>query len=289
MQDLTPLLVRIANTFPGLKRRFKRLFYDAFSSELRRRGLEGIRLLNYGYAYADVRGAPFELDAEDRQEYPYSWNLIYETVRAGNLAGKKVLVVGCGRGGDAYFIHRYLRARAVVGVDVSRAGIEACRRAYARPGLTFQVGEAERLQFPPGSFEAIVSIESSHCYADLGRFYREAHRVLAPGGTFLYCDYFRDGRFRGAFSKAGWEIAQEEEITEGVLRACREGQPLREDLIRRLAPPSLRGMFREWCALPGSTMNRSFEQGRCRYYRFLLRPAPPRTSRTRGVSSLWEQ
>lgn len=291
MQDLTPfaLFHRLGGFFPGLKRWLKRSLYDAFSRELRRRGLDGIRLLNYGCAYPDARALPFELEAGDQREYPYSWNLVYETVGPVGVAGKKVLVIGCGRGGDAHFIHRYLNAAAVIGVDSSQAGIEACRRAYPGLGLEFRVGDAERLDFQNGSFDAVVNIESSHCYAHARRFYREARRVLAPGGAFLYCDYFWDGRFRGALSQAGWEILQEEEITEGVLRACREGQILREELIRRLAPASLHRMLREWCALPGSTMYRSFEQRRCRYYRFLLRPTSPNTSRTRRVSSLWEQ
>jgi SAM-dependent methyltransferase len=180
MQDLTPLPVRLANAFPGFKRRFKRLFYDAFSRQLQRFGAVGIRLLNYGYAYADGQGAPFELEGKDREEYPYSWNLVYETVRLGRVAGKKILVVGCGRGGDAHFIHRYLNAAAVVGVDVSRAGIEACLRAYPEPGLEFRAGDAERLDFPNGSFDAVVNIESSHCYADLNRFYREVRRCWRP-------------------------------------------------------------------------------------------------------------
>ena len=228
--------------------------------------------MNYGVAHAQPQLLPFELEPVDRREYPYSWNLVYETARPGNVAGKSVLVVGCGRGGDAHFIHRYLRAGVVVGVDDSRVSIEACRRAYARPGLEFQVGDAERLAFPQGSFDAVVSIESSHCYGRLERFYQEARRVLAPGGSFLYCDFFRDERFRSALRGAGWEIAQEEEeITEGVLRACREGEPLRQAMICRMAPPFLRAILREWCALPGSRMYRAFEQKECRYSRFLLR------------------
>lgn len=259
---------------PGLKRLCKRLLYDAFSRELRRRGVKGIRLMNYGLARADAQPLPFELEPEDAREYPYSWNLVYDTVRPGKVAGKRVLVVGCGRGGDAHFIHRYLRAGAVFGVDVSRASIEACRRAYARPGLSFQVGDAERLPFPPGSFDAVVSVESSHCYGRLERFYREARRVLAPGGRFLYCDYFRNERFRAALAGTGWEIAEEEEITEGVLRACREGEPLRQAMICRLAPPSLHAVLREWSALPGSWMYRAFEKKSRRYFRFLLAPLP---------------
>ena len=267
---LPPLALFVNRAFPGLKRRFKRASYDWFSSALGQLGVDGIHLLNYGYAYADGLALPLDLDAKDRQEYLFSWNLVYETARPARVAGKKVLVIGCGRGGDAYFIRRYLNAASVVGIDLSRAGIDACRRDYSMPGLEFGVGDAERLQFPDEAFDAVISIESSHGYGDLGVFYRQVSRVLKPGGIFLYCDYFRDQSFRRQLSAASLKVLEEADITEGVLRACRDGQAARETRILRHAPSALHGMLREWCAFPGSTMYRALEQRACRYHRFVL-------------------
>lgn len=268
-----PPLIRLSHLFPVLKRGFKRAFYDCLSAELQRSGEDGIRFLNYGYASPEGRPLPFRLEENDREEYPFSWNLVYKTVAPGQVSGSAVLVVGCGRGGDAYFIRRYLGAASVIGVDLSRTSIQACRRAYSIPGLEFAVAEAARLRFPAGSFDAVVSIESSHGYPDLGGFYREVRRVLKPGGAFLYCDYFWDETFRRRLSAAGLEVREEEEITDRVLQACREGQAFREALIARLAPPSLHGMFGQLCGFPGSAIYRSLEQRTCSYYRFLLRPA----------------
>ena len=270
-RSLSPRWVSLVNRFlPGLKRRFKRAFYDRFSIALEDLGVDGIRLLNYGYADPDGFSLPFELEPEDRAEYPYSWNLVYKTAWPGTVAGKDLLVVGCGRGGDAYFIRRYLKAATVVGVDLSRAGIDACRRAYPVAGLRFEVGDAERLRFPDGAFHAVVNIESSHSYADPGAFYRQVFRVLRPGGLFLYCDYFWDQGFRRRLLQPEWRVVEEEEITGGVLRACRQGQAAREALILRHAPARLHGMLREFCGLPGSAIHRAFEQGICRYLRFAI-------------------
>ncbi|MCW0234269.1 MAG: class I SAM-dependent methyltransferase, partial [Ferrovibrio sp.] len=42
--------------------------------------------------------------------------------------------------------------------------------------------------FPDNSFDIVVNIESSHCYADVPAFAREVSRVLAPGGWFTFAD-----------------------------------------------------------------------------------------------------
>ena len=56
------------------------------------------------------------------------------------------------------------------------------------PGLAFEVGDAERMPFPDASFDAVVNVESSHCYPSMPAFLSEVRRVLRPGGHFLYAD-----------------------------------------------------------------------------------------------------
>ncbi len=84
--------------------------------------------MNYGYASEDPSDFPIQLDKQDEQEFRFSWRLVYETVKNGHLAGKDILVVGCGRGGDAYFVKQYMQAKTVTGVDISESGIGLCKK-----------------------------------------------------------------------------------------------------------------------------------------------------------------
>jgi ubiquinone/menaquinone biosynthesis C-methylase UbiE len=44
------------------------------------------------------------------------------------------------------------------------------------------------MPFPDASFDAVINVESSHCYPSMGRFLSEVHRVLRPRGSLLFAD-----------------------------------------------------------------------------------------------------
>lgn len=71
--------------------------------------------------------------------------------------------------------------RTVVGLDFSSAMLSFARDASPE----VLVGDAHRLPFGEGSFDAIVSRGGFHEVADLDRAFREAGRVLKPGGVLL--------------------------------------------------------------------------------------------------------
>jgi spermidine synthase len=54
-----------------------------------------------------------------------------------------MLEIGCGRGGGAEYMMRYLKPDSLVGVDLSESIITLCRKMYALVGLTFETGDAE--------------------------------------------------------------------------------------------------------------------------------------------------
>jgi ubiquinone/menaquinone biosynthesis C-methylase UbiE len=99
---------------------------------------------------------------------------------AGGLApGARVLEVGCGTGN--YSLALAERAGcAVHGVDPSA---EMLARARARSGqIDFREGRAEDLPFATASFDLVFSVDVIHHVADRPAAYREAFRVLRPGG-----------------------------------------------------------------------------------------------------------
>ena len=107
--------------------------------------------------------------------------------RLGDLAGKRVLDIGCGLGGKTV---AYAEANArVTGVDLSPENIAKCpafARARGAPA-DFVAGDAGRLPFAGGSFDTVIANDSLEHFADPEGALRELARVLRPGGSlFLF-------------------------------------------------------------------------------------------------------
>lgn len=99
----------------------------------------------------------------------------------GPLAGRTVLDVGTGTGRAALLLAT-LGAR-VTGVDASDAMLQVARQRAAdeQVDITFLTGDAHRLEFPDGSFDAVVCLrvvmhtpEWRTCVAELCRVARAA-------------------------------------------------------------------------------------------------------------------
>lgn len=107
--------------------------------------------------------------------------------RLGDLAGKRVLDIGCGLGGKTV---AYAEAKArVTGVDLSAENIAKCSVFARARGVeaVFVAGDAERLPFAAGSFDVVIANDSLEHFANPEGALRELARVLAPGGSiFLF-------------------------------------------------------------------------------------------------------
>lgn len=105
--------------------------------------------------------------------------------------GSAVLDIGCGLGGPARALAG-LRGCSVVGVDLTPAFCEAATELSRWAGLdeltSFRVGDATALGFDDASFDAAVTLHVAMNIPDKLAMYREAHRVLRPGGTFVAYD-----------------------------------------------------------------------------------------------------
>jgi SAM-dependent methyltransferase len=108
------------------------------------------------------------------------------------FAGQRVLDVGSGNG---YVLSRYAAAGArVYGVDLTRTGIDLCRRRFALAGLRghFTVASAEDLPFASETFDLVCSMGVLHHTPRTERAVREVHRVLRPGGRLIVMFYHRN-------------------------------------------------------------------------------------------------
>lgn len=227
--------------------------------------------MNYGFAPLDFDGdkssaLPALLAGDEPDRLCIQ---LYEHALGGaDLEDLEVLEVGSGRGGGASYLSRYRRPRSVLGVDFSQSAVDLCRRERRGPGLTFVRGDALSLPAPDASFDAVVNIESSHCYESMPRFLSEVHRVLRPGGHF----YFADLRDRSAvalleeqLAHSGLELEAITDITQHVLAALRLDNARKLGLIDTLIPRPLHRPLREFAGTEGTRNYTGFERGTSAY------------------------
>jgi ubiquinone/menaquinone biosynthesis C-methylase UbiE len=96
---------------------------------------------------------------------------------------KRVLDVGCGTGRLARRLSREFPGMCVVGCDFSHGMLRQARSHGAR--LLLIQGDAQRLPFAEGSFDAIVSTEAFHWFPDPDGALAGFRRALVPRGRLL--------------------------------------------------------------------------------------------------------
>lgn len=249
---------------PELKR-VSREFYNRVSRQLDASPFgEYAYFLNYGYASTGgSEASPISLPAHCLNRN--SVKLVLEVIGRVDLAGKAIADVGCGRGGTAQVIHQFYRPATYVGVDLSAEAVRFCQRAHRYPGFAFVEGDAEHLPLDRERFDVVLNIESSHNYPEVGAFYREVHRILKPGGQFLYADNLPHPAIEAARTSLralGLALVREVDITENVLRSCDETAERRKATFQARNDGPTLDLF---LAVPGSPIYRDLEEGRTRY------------------------
>jgi ubiquinone/menaquinone biosynthesis C-methylase UbiE/GNAT superfamily N-acetyltransferase len=258
------------NTLSALYERAipKKVFWRAAYEWIAGEQPDAFSVMNYGYLpHAETSVPPTTGEELGCALYAY-------VARPGEIQGKCLLEVGAGRGGGLAHLVQTCAPRLAVGIDLSQRAVALARRRHAGlAGLSFLQGDAEAIPFGDASFDAVINVESSHCYPSRERFYREAARVLAPGGFFLHADFFaRDEAdvVRTWLQQASLALHQEEDITTNVLAALRADEARKLRLVER-APERLRATFRNFAATTDSDTYRLLATGERRYLRFALR------------------
>jgi ubiquinone/menaquinone biosynthesis C-methylase UbiE len=266
------MLVRLALKLSALSPRFKRLLWRQWYQYLASYKLPDWRFMNYGYASLDSSDEPVVLSPDDEASR-YAIHLYHCVARAAPLSGRDVLEVGCGRGGGSSFVKRYHHPKQMTGVDFSAKAVRFCRQNYRIEGLSFMLGDAEALPFGDNSFDAVINVESSHCYGSMPAFLREVKRVLRPGGNLLFADLRatedRD-RLHGQLLETGMAIVDKQDITPNVLEALRQDSQRRLGLIQRSVNKHLIDTFQEFAAIEGSDIFDGFKNGTTVYLRYVL-------------------
>jgi ubiquinone/menaquinone biosynthesis C-methylase UbiE len=120
------------------------------------------------------------LDVDTESDAPWH-RLVKRYLSRHDLRGKRVLEIGCGRGGFAAWLST--RCPSLHGADFSYTAV-AKASGFVR-SATFEVADIQSLPHPGGTFDAAVSCETIEHVLDPARALSELARVLKPGGLLF--------------------------------------------------------------------------------------------------------
>jgi ubiquinone/menaquinone biosynthesis C-methylase UbiE len=267
------MLIRLAMWLCVVSPQFKRLLWRRWYQHLAGYRQSEWRFMNYGYTSLSEDEPALKLEPEDEPNR-YSIQLYHRVASAVPLAGLNVLEVGSGRGGGASFVKRYHQPRHMTGVDFSAKAVSLCKDQHLLEGLSFVAGDAESLPFDDESFDAVLNVESSHCYGSMPKFLEQVRRVLRPGGHFLFAD-LRSAedreRLQRDLENSGMTILEQEDIRENVVAALRCESARKLALIEKAVSQPLQKAFRQFAAVEGSEVYDGFKTGATVYLRYLLK------------------
>ena len=256
---ITRLFVFFLSLSPGMRKRGWRWWYQTMAR--RHRGADWT-FMNYGYADSNAKPIPLEKSDELNR---LLIQLYHHTASQHELDGLKLLEVGCGRGGGASYIARYLKPASVAGMDLCPQAVSLCKQLHSDvSNLTFQEGDAEAMPFEDESFDVVLNVESSHCYPHMDKFLTELRRVLRPGGRFLFCDLRLGGtlpNLEKQLADSDLKIIQQTDITPNIVEALDRINERKEKAIEQSVPWYVRSAFRDFAATKGTIAYEAFRTG----------------------------
>lgn len=114
---------------------------------------------------------------------PFAWDL---AERAGALAPKRILETAAGTGIVTGALLRKAPGAEIVATDLNQAMLDVAAARLDSWRIAFQAADAQSLPFEDASFDAVVCQFGVMFFPDRTAAYREARRVLKPGGRFLF-------------------------------------------------------------------------------------------------------
>ena len=177
-------------------------------------------LLDYRTVWLNPSNLAFHFgfhDHEHRSHAEALENTNRTLARIGGItAGDRVLDAGCGLGGSSFWLAEHVGAQ-VMGITLCQSQVDQARSIATRRRLTdsvrFERADFTTTGFPAGSFDVVWAVESI-CHAETkSRFYREAARLLRPGGRLVIAEFIRTTRTLNQYAEQvmrewldGWAI-----------------------------------------------------------------------------------
>ena len=189
--------------------------------------------------------ASFDDAAADEEHFPstidpriFHVKLILEHL--GDVAGKRVLDVGCGKGRFARIVKERYPLAEVWGLDISEQMLR-----HVPPGIHTRAGTMTELPFPDAFFDGAYATESLEHAVEVDRAVAEMCRVVKPGGRIAVID--KNAVHWGRLKTPEWEKwFGRKELERLLARDCRE---VRSQFISYWEDVEPDGLFLAWLAV----------------------------------------
>lgn len=138
--------------------------------------------INNEYYTGAARGSDEFFAEIDQRRYHWHYHLVDLFQELQGSSGR-MLEIGCGMGMDSVRLARC--GFEVTAIDLTEPAIALARQWAARAGcaIDFRLGNAEALEFPDRSFDAVYAFGVLHHTPNPVRAIGEVFRVLRPGGV----------------------------------------------------------------------------------------------------------
>ncbi len=164
--------------------------------------------------------AAFDESSRDEEHFPstidariYHVKVIREHL--GDLRGKRVLDVGCGKGRFARVFQQQEPAAELWGMDISPEMLR-----FVPEGIRTRAGSMTEMPFEDAFFDAAYATESLEHAVEIGRAVSEICRVVKPGGRIAVID--KNVEHWGRLETPDWERWFTRKELESLLgRHCR--------------------------------------------------------------------
>ncbi len=121
-------------------------------------------------------------------------NTIFKN-KLGAHSGGRILDVATGNGGNiARLIDSFKDYDEAIGIDVVDTSFESAMTHFESERVSFQIMNAEALDFPDDHFDCVAISNSLHHLENVPIVLNEMKRALKPGGVFIINEMYRDNQ-----------------------------------------------------------------------------------------------
>lgn len=135
----------------------------------------------------------------DPKKAPAAVRRLVETLAEDLPRNGVVLDVGNGLGAQDPVIAQIAQPKSLVALNVTLSQLRAGRERLAEADARAVLGDAMRIPLADESVDGVISVEAAFHFPSRARFFREAARVLRPGGVLTMSDVPVERLPRGPF------------------------------------------------------------------------------------------